>query len=497
MQVLRRKNSSQELLANLQKSHPANEACVRLIPRPTCERAPTRSLTRATRFVRSPGQLQLAFTAGALRGPCALRAAGLQSHAPTPRLHDSTTPSPTLTRTRATSLVRYFARQYVVSGFGAFVCTRCSGVHRSFGHRVKGVSMSTFTEAELSEIVGNAAFSAVFLAGLPRGYVKPNAMGLDEVRRWIDDVYVKKKYYKEGSGVVGGEGEGAGRPRHLDISEEEIAVVPLSAILGASTPILRVESKGAEEARRVAAELAEAAAAAKAKAEVDLLGGWDPFGGGGGDVDDVDDVDDAREADVEVAGADLPSFEDEWGTFVGDVKQEEPAPEQAASVADADATATAVAAETTRETPLAAFYPEFEQMKKLQRAVAPPPPGGASSGAPPQPRAAVPLEAFFPEFEEIRRSGVLPTGLPDPTRPRSAVPAAAVARAPDVAVAPAAPVALAPAVAIPPAPATQRSRSSAVERAGKTLGFGNPFDGGYDLNAEYCPRASTNGNPFA
>ncbi len=377
------------------------------------------------------------------------------------------------------------------------MCTRCSGVHRSFGHRVKGVSMSTFTEAELSEIVGNAAFSAVFLAGLPRGYVKPNAMGLDEVRRWIDDVYVKKKYYKEGSGGVGG--EGAGRPRHLDISEEEIAVVPLSAILGASTPILRVESKGAEEARRVAAELAEAAQAAeaaeaaKAKAEVDLLGGWDPFGGGGGDADD------AREAAVEVEGADVPSFEDEWATFVGDVKQDEPAPEQAASVADATAATTAVAAETTRETPLAAFYPEVEQMKKLQRAVAPPggASSGASSGAPPQPRAAVPLEAFFPEFEEIRRSGVLPTGLPDPTRPRSAGPAAAVARAPDVAVAPAAPVALAAAVAIPPAPATQRSRSSAVERAGKTLGFGNPFDGGYDLTAEYCPQASHGGNPFA
>ena len=30
MPVLRRKNSSQELLANLQKSHPANEACVSL-----------------------------------------------------------------------------------------------------------------------------------------------------------------------------------------------------------------------------------------------------------------------------------------------------------------------------------------------------------------------------------------------------------------------------------------------------------------------------------
>ena len=88
-------------------------------------------------------------------------------------------------------------------------------------------------------------------------------MGLEEVRRWIEDAYVKKVYYKEpavdqGRGAVdaGPSHRTGARPAYLDISEEEIAVVPLSDILGANTPILRVESNGAAEAGQVAEELA-------------------------------------------------------------------------------------------------------------------------------------------------------------------------------------------------------------------------------------------------
>lgn len=32
--------------------------------------------------------------------------------------------------------------------FGIFVCSTCSGIHRELSHKVKGVSMSNFTEKE-------------------------------------------------------------------------------------------------------------------------------------------------------------------------------------------------------------------------------------------------------------------------------------------------------------------------------------------------------------
>ncbi|ORZ03910.1 hypothetical protein BCR43DRAFT_484165 [Syncephalastrum racemosum] len=47
-----------------------------------------------------------------------------------------------------------------------FVCTRCSGLVREVGHRVKSISASTFTEAEVKalEAGGNAVASAIWMA---------------------------------------------------------------------------------------------------------------------------------------------------------------------------------------------------------------------------------------------------------------------------------------------------------------------------------------------
>lgn len=44
--------------------------------------------------------------------------------------------------------------QYVNSTHQTFVCTTCSGVHRSFSHRVKGVSMCEFTLDEVKQMKG-------------------------------------------------------------------------------------------------------------------------------------------------------------------------------------------------------------------------------------------------------------------------------------------------------------------------------------------------------
>ena len=44
---------------------------------------------------------------------------------------------------------------YVVSGFFVFVCSACAGIHREITHKVKGISMSVFSEQELKDIAEN------------------------------------------------------------------------------------------------------------------------------------------------------------------------------------------------------------------------------------------------------------------------------------------------------------------------------------------------------
>jgi superfamily II DNA/RNA helicase len=41
---------------------------------------------------------------------------------------------------------------YVVTTYWVFVCSTCAGIHRELNNKVKGVAMSTFSEAELKEL---------------------------------------------------------------------------------------------------------------------------------------------------------------------------------------------------------------------------------------------------------------------------------------------------------------------------------------------------------
>lgn len=47
---------------------------------------------------------------------------------------------------------------YCVINFNIFVCSSCAGIHREMNHKVKGISMSVFTEQELKDLTthGNA-----------------------------------------------------------------------------------------------------------------------------------------------------------------------------------------------------------------------------------------------------------------------------------------------------------------------------------------------------
>ena len=44
---------------------------------------------------------------------------------------------------------------YCVMNFFVFVCSSCAGIHRELNHKVKGISMSVFTEQELKDLGEN------------------------------------------------------------------------------------------------------------------------------------------------------------------------------------------------------------------------------------------------------------------------------------------------------------------------------------------------------
>lgn len=43
----------------------------------------------------------------------------------------------------------------VMAPFGVFVCSTCAGIHREFSNKVKGISMSNFTEQETKFLAEN------------------------------------------------------------------------------------------------------------------------------------------------------------------------------------------------------------------------------------------------------------------------------------------------------------------------------------------------------
>ena len=63
-------------------------------------------------------------------------------------------------------MTKYFAQgtMYVVINFGVFVCSSCAGIHREMTHKVKGISMSTFTPEDLKLL--NEKGNAVSLSSI-------------------------------------------------------------------------------------------------------------------------------------------------------------------------------------------------------------------------------------------------------------------------------------------------------------------------------------------
>jgi len=61
---------------------------------------------------------------------------------------------------------------YICTTFNTFVCSDCSGIHRDFSHRVKSISLSTFTQDEVTNLEasgGNESARELWLASYNGG----------------------------------------------------------------------------------------------------------------------------------------------------------------------------------------------------------------------------------------------------------------------------------------------------------------------------------------
>ncbi|GJN31330.1 hypothetical protein PR202_gb19716 [Eleusine coracana subsp. coracana] len=87
--------------------------------------------------------------------------------------------------------------QYVCTSFWTFICIACSGIHREFTHRVKSVSMSTFSmqEVEALQKGGNQRARESFLKDFDTQKMRlPDSSNINSLREFIKAVYVERRY---------------------------------------------------------------------------------------------------------------------------------------------------------------------------------------------------------------------------------------------------------------------------------------------------------------
>uniref|UniRef100_A0A8C8RM36 Arf-GAP domain-containing protein n=1 Tax=Pelusios castaneus TaxID=367368 RepID=A0A8C8RM36_9SAUR len=88
---------------------------------------------------------------------------------------------------------------YVDITLGSFVCTGCSGALRGLNppHRVKSISMTTFTESEVLFLQsrGNEACRKVWLGSFdPRTSLLPDSRDPQKVKEFLQEKYEKKRW---------------------------------------------------------------------------------------------------------------------------------------------------------------------------------------------------------------------------------------------------------------------------------------------------------------
>jgi len=96
--------------------------------------------------------------------------------------------------------------------FGTFVCLPCSGIHREFNHRVKGIGHSVFTAEDLARMrqpdAGNEAANFQYMAQFnpDRERLRQPEDNCDQqlLRVWIRRKYIDKAWYSANASGIGG-----------------------------------------------------------------------------------------------------------------------------------------------------------------------------------------------------------------------------------------------------------------------------------------------------
>ncbi|XP_026462185.1 arf-GAP domain and FG repeat-containing protein 1-like [Ctenocephalides felis] len=94
---------------------------------------------------------------------------------------------------------------YVNMTIGSFVCTRCSGILRGLTppHRVKSISMATFTSEEIEQIrlKGNEKCAATWMGLCQNTNNIPELKEEHQLKEYLSDKYEKKRFYIEENAV--------------------------------------------------------------------------------------------------------------------------------------------------------------------------------------------------------------------------------------------------------------------------------------------------------
>lgn len=89
---------------------------------------------------------------------------------------------------------------YVCSDYNTFVCTRCSGIHRELGHRVKSVTAEIFTREEVAALKrgGNQRHNAAYLATWTESeFPEPAADDNRRIKKWFEEKYERRRWYRD------------------------------------------------------------------------------------------------------------------------------------------------------------------------------------------------------------------------------------------------------------------------------------------------------------
>merc|ERR1719199_913689 len=88
---------------------------------------------------------------------------------------------------------------YICLDFQTFVCQCCSGIHREFGHKIKGISLSQWMNSEVEELEkgGNTVNAESFMARWSKQEApEPDSNDPQRVRTFLRQKYVEKRWWR-------------------------------------------------------------------------------------------------------------------------------------------------------------------------------------------------------------------------------------------------------------------------------------------------------------